>query len=115
MVRRMAHNVVAAQAACDRNRAVLAAVVDDQDLDPIHAGNLARDGRDGDRQRLFFVVAGYLSDQFHNRTLRRTHMPSLLALYSVRRAGSSVPGGDPGIHDYGRREDAQGAKSTINI
>ena len=61
-----ADHVVDADGFGYRDRLVGAAVIDDQIFDDIDAVQLARQGGDGLRQRLLFIEARYLYDQFHN-------------------------------------------------
>jgi len=61
----VAHHVVHPQRPGHFDGPVAAAVVDDQDLDHVDAGHLARDGRDGHRQGLLFIMAWDLDNQLH--------------------------------------------------
>ena len=53
--------------ACDLDRAVRRAVVDDEPLDVVEPGDLAREVAQGDGERLLLVQAGDLDDQLHGQ------------------------------------------------
>ncbi len=71
----VADDVVDADLARHRDRAVGRAVVDDEDLDRIDAVDRARNVGDGLRQRRLFIETRNLYDQLHLHSARRSSLP----------------------------------------